>query len=120
MAGDFNEVLIGDDKFGGRPVNISRAIVFQECLNAYGMIDLGFSGPQFTWTNCRPLTQLVQERIDRVFVNAAWNVLYLEAYVRHLERSHFDHSPVVLTLRYDHEVHYPRPFRFQPMWLSHP
>ena len=71
IARDFNEVLIGDDKFGGRPVNISRAINFQERLNAYGMIDLGFLGPRFTWTNHCPLTHLVQERIDRVFVNAA-------------------------------------------------
>ena len=59
MAGDFNEVLIGEDKFGGRLINISRAINFQECLNACGMIDLGFSGPQFTWTNRQPFTQLV-------------------------------------------------------------
>ena len=59
MAGDFNEVLIGEDKFGGRLINISRAINFQECLNACGMIDLGFCGPQFTWTNRQPFTQLV-------------------------------------------------------------
>ena len=65
MAGDFNEVLIGEDKFGGHLIN------FQECLNACGMIDLGFFGPQFTWTNRQPFTQLVQERIDRVLINTA-------------------------------------------------
>ncbi|KAK9983648.1 hypothetical protein SO802_033173 [Lithocarpus litseifolius] len=111
IAGDFNEVLLGEENFGGRLVSISRAVNFQECLNTYGMIDLGFSGPWYTWTNQQPLPHLVQERIDRVFVNADWNVLYLEACVKHLERSHSDHSPVLLSLRPDHGNHHPRPFR---------
>lgn len=51
IAGDFNEVLMDGDKFGGRPVNISKTINFQDCLNNCGMIDLGFSGLRFTWTN---------------------------------------------------------------------
>ncbi|XP_030941566.1 uncharacterized protein LOC115966475 [Quercus lobata] len=45
ITGDFNELLRAEDKFGGRPVNLSRAIQFQECLNFCGMIDLGFSSP---------------------------------------------------------------------------
>nr|XP_023916835.1 uncharacterized protein LOC112028379 [Quercus suber] len=48
MAGDFNEVLDGEDKFKGRRVNLSRAMKFQECLNNCRMIDLGFFGPRFT------------------------------------------------------------------------
>lgn len=75
MAGDFNEVLLGEDKFGGRLVNIQRVLKFQDCLNSYGMIDLGFSGPRLTWSNNRPLSQLVQERIDRVFVTPDWSNL---------------------------------------------
>lgn len=71
IAGDFNEVLIGEDKFIGRPVNVSRALHFQECLDACRMINIGFSGTRFTWSNHRPLAHLVQERINRVFVNAA-------------------------------------------------
>ncbi|XP_065631297.1 uncharacterized protein LOC136068288 [Quercus suber] len=47
IAADFNEVLLGDDKYGGQPVNVNRALNFQECLNNCGMIDLGFSGPRF-------------------------------------------------------------------------
>jgi len=109
-----------EDKFGGRPVSISRAIKFQECLNNCGMIDLGFSSPCYIWTNRQPLSHLIQERIDRVFVNIDWNVLYLVACVKHLERSHSDHSPSVLSSRLDHGIQFPQPFRFQPMWLSHP
>lgn len=43
ITGDFNEVLMGDDKLGGSPINISRALQFQECLDTCRMIDIGFS-----------------------------------------------------------------------------
>ncbi|XP_023874018.1 uncharacterized protein LOC111986582 [Quercus suber] len=59
LAGDFNEVLIGEDKFGGRAVNISRALRFKECLDSCRMIDLGFSGARYTWSNRRPVTDLI-------------------------------------------------------------
>lgn len=85
IAGDFNEVLLDEEKFGGRPICISRALKFQDCLNNCGMIDLGFSSPWFTWTNWQLLPHLVQERIDRAFINADWNIVYPEACVKHLE-----------------------------------
>ncbi|XP_075665606.1 uncharacterized protein LOC142635308 [Castanea sativa] len=119
IAGDFNEVLIGEDKFGGRPVNINKALRFQECLDSCRMIDIGYSGPRYTRSNNRPLTGLNQERIDRVFVNADWNGLYLEAHVRHLERSHSNHCQVLLILARNQGISFPCPFRFQLMWLSH-
>lgn len=59
IAGDFNEVLMGEDKFGGRTGNISRALRFQDCLDNCRMIDIGFSGTQFTWSNHRPLAHLI-------------------------------------------------------------
>lgn len=91
IVGDFNEVLMGDDKFGGRLVNLGRALRFQECLDNYKMIDIGFYGPRYIWSNCRLLSRLIQERIDRVFVNAKWNSLYLEARIFHLEMTESDH-----------------------------
>ena len=98
IAGNFNEILLREDKYGGQAVNTVRALRFQECLNNCGMIDLGFSGPRYTWSNHRPLTHLIQERIDRVFANADWNVLYPDASVKHLERAHSDHNLVLLSL----------------------
>ena len=84
------------------------------------MIDIGFAGPRYTWSNHRPLTHLVQERIDRVFVNLGWNNLHPEAAILHLEKTHFDHCPIKLLFDKPQDIQAPRPFRFQPMWLSHP
>ena len=69
IAGDFNEPLLGEDKFGGRPVSISRSLLFKYYLNKCNMVDLGFSGPRYTWTNRRDLNNLIQERIDQFFTN---------------------------------------------------
>lgn len=41
---DFNKVLMREDKYGGRLVNISKALRFQDCLGTCRMIDIGFSG----------------------------------------------------------------------------
>ena len=64
VAGDFNEPLIGEDKFGGTAVSVNRSLLFKECLDKCSMIDIGFSDPLFTWTNKRDLHGLIQERID--------------------------------------------------------
>ena len=64
MLGDFNEILSSDDKSGGNPINMSRALLFKECLDACGMIDMGFSGAKYTWSNLRCITDLIQERLD--------------------------------------------------------
>ena len=48
------------------------------------MIDLRFLGPRFTWTNRRGVEDLIQERIDKFFVNLGWYSLFPEARVTHL------------------------------------
>lgn len=111
---DFNEILMGDDKFGGRPINLSKALRFQECLEHCRMIDIGFLGPRYTWSNHRPLSQLIQEIIDRVFVNAEWNFIYLEAAVFHLEKIQSDHCPVKLCMENNQNIHFPRPLGSNP------
>ena len=48
LVGDFNEPLLNEDKFGGRAVSVNRSLLFKECLDNCGMIDIGFSSPRFT------------------------------------------------------------------------
>ena len=120
VASDFNEVLMGEDKFRGNAVNIHKALRLQDCLNTCRIIDIGFSGPRYTWSNHRPMSHLVQERLDKVFVNANWNASYPEAAVHHLAKTHSDHCPVKLCFENVGVIQLTRSFHFQPMWLSHP
>lgn len=69
LLGDFNEVLTGEDKFGGKSINLNKALDFKDCLDSCNLLDLGFSGPKYTWSNHRELTDLILEIIDRCFAN---------------------------------------------------
>ena len=118
MAGDFNEPLVDEDKFGGRGVSISRSLAFKKCLDKCSMVDLGFFGPRYTWANKKDINNLILERIDRVFMNPKWYALYPDAKVTHLPRCHSDHCSILLEACSIRVVHLTRPFRFQEFWLS--
>ena len=120
IASDFNEPLAEVDKFGGRPVSINRSLLFKDCLDKCNMVDMGFSGPRYTWTNRREISSLIQERIDRFFMNTSWCQLYPDAKVSHLTKCHSDHCPVLMETNPNRQLHFTRPFRFQSFWLSDP
>ena len=113
IAGDFNEPLVEANKFGGRLVSINRSLLFKDCLDKCNMVDMGFSGPRYTWTNRREINNLIQERIDRVFMNPSWCLLYSDAKVSHLTRCHSDHCPILLQTNPIRQLHLTRPFKFQ-------
>jgi ribonuclease HI len=119
MLGDFNDILSCDEKWGGNRPSNSRMFEFKTCLNACNMIDLGFSGPKFTWSNCHDVSSLIMERLDRALANSDWRILFPEATVSHLTRTHSDHCPFLLTLCPAIPHVLPRPFRFENIWLSH-
>ena len=48
MLGDFNEIFSGEEKFGGNPINLNRALEFKECLDSCNFLDLGFASPKYT------------------------------------------------------------------------
>ena len=73
-----------------------------------------------TWTNRREINNLIQERIDRVFMNPSWCLLYPDAKVSHLTRCHSDHCPILLQTNPIRQLHLTRPFKFQSFWLSDP
>lgn len=118
MAGDFNESLVEGDKFGGRGVSLNRSLLFKECLDRCNMIDMGFSGPRYTWKNKRDINDLILERIDRFFMNPSWCALYPDAKITHLTRCHSDHCPVLMEAFPPQTIRLNRPFRFQSFWLS--
>jgi len=51
LMGNFNDMLSEVQKIGGLPLNRNRLNAFRNCLDNCGLMDLGFQGPRFTWTN---------------------------------------------------------------------
>ncbi|XP_021823802.1 uncharacterized protein LOC110765062 [Prunus avium] len=113
LAGDFNDMLHYDDKIGG--ASPCRLKGFRKWFDDNDMIDLGFSGPKFTWSNNR-----VFERLDRAVCNVQWRSLFNEASVKHLPRTKSDHCPIKISLKSSFSSSpIARPFRFEAMWLTH-
>lgn len=113
LIGDYNELVAAVDKsFGslsGRFGGLKRWV------ERNALIDLGFKGSRFTWTNNR-----IKERLDRGFCNSAWRTLFPEAFIKHLPRLSSDHCPIMLQLHSNFVINRRnQPFRFQAMWLSH-
>jgi hypothetical protein len=120
VLGDFNEVVSQAEKHGGAPVSSRRCLQFNEVINSCNLIDLGFKGPSSTWTNNRDGPSNIRERLDRVLANMQWKLLFPEAMVSHLPRTHSDHCPLLVDVA---GLPIPqrdlRPFRMEAAWFSH-
>lgn len=67
LLGDFNQVLSGSEKKGGCPVNQRNMAALQAVVTGCSLVDMGFSGPRFTWSNMRLGSAAIRERLDRGF-----------------------------------------------------
>ena len=113
--GDFHMILSQSDKFGGRLYACSSNDAFHGFLATCGMIDLGFSGNPFTWSNKRMDHHLIKECLDRGIANPFWVHLFPHFFVRHLPAQSSDHNPIILDTT-STDLSLPRPFRFEEFW----
>lgn len=84
-----------------------------------GMVDLGFSGPKFTWSNKRSGATLILECLDRGIANGDWRILFPRATISHGTRIASDHSHLLLDTFGDQNLG-PRPFRFETFRVKVP
>ena len=118
LLGNFNDMLLEDEKIGGSPINRSHITAFKNFMDNCGLMDLGFQGPQLTWTNKSPMWQTnIKERLDRGLGNAEWKMLFLTAEIHHLPRVKSDHCPILL-ITDPLKSKSPKPFRFEQMWFT--
>lgn len=72
---------------------------FRDWIFDLELIDLGFSGPTFTWW-CGDLSNSVRAtRLERILCAPSWWLLFPSADVRHLQKVYSDHCPVLLSLK---------------------
>ncbi|GLT58776.1 hypothetical protein SLA2020_316440 [Shorea laevis] len=117
--GDFNDIIVQTEKFGGNPVPSYRIQAYTDCMSFCNLMDMGFNGPKFTWVNKRSENQLIRERLDRAWGNPSWRVKFPEASVYHLPRLSSDHCPILLSLNPTIPTVGDKPFRIEKFWLDH-
>lgn len=99
-GGDFNENLEPNAKVGGRFCYLDAMAEFRQALSDYKLIDMGFSGLPFTWSNRRfGSTNLIEERLDRFLCSFSWQDLHFSSSVSHLTSWASDHCLVLLEVR---------------------
>lgn len=119
LMGDFNDISNRNEKFGGCPPNPRKMFLFNQFLNRGNLIDLGFKGPKYTWTNCRENNRLIKTRIERFHANPDWISMYPNSKVFHLPRVRSDHCPLLLSTQ-PNRCTGPKPFRLELFWIKHP
>jgi hypothetical protein len=102
-------ILGQSEKSGGLPYACSSRDFFLDFLNTYGMVDLGFSGNPYTWSNHREGRHQIKQRLDRGVASTSWISRFHSFALRHLP----DDSSMA-----QHSL--PHPFRFEEFWIKHP
>lgn len=95
--GDWNEIISSAEKEGGNPRPLAKMNAFRTALDDSGLVDLGFKGHHFTWTNDQRGISNIQERLDRCCANSRWIDFFSSHFMEHCVRIQSDHCPVVLS-----------------------
>lgn len=116
IAGDFNAVLASHERRSSTGTVRGGDKPFQHFVNANGLIDMGFSGPRYTWRR-----GLSFARLDRILTNETWATHFPLSSAQHLPRVKSDHTPLKLLMGLaSGNSTAPPPFRFLAAWLTHP
>ncbi|KAL4347003.1 hypothetical protein GQ457_17G006580 [Hibiscus cannabinus] len=115
LGGDFNVIGSVNERQGGSVTRYEVCSRFCDFLFQSGLVDMGFSGPKFTWRRGS-----LSQRLDRCLCNGAWISQFASSEVTHLQQLGSDHRPIMLSLFSNVEERCPRPFRFLDAWSEHP
>lgn len=100
--GDFNSYLWLEEKISLVPPNRPQMELFHDVVQQCTLIDLGFWGEAFTWTNNRDEDANTKERLDRAIATLDWCSLFPNVVVKHVDIVGFERCPNFIHL--DHKI----------------
>lgn len=115
LIGDFNSILSPFEKCGGCPFGYVSHLDFLDFVHSNSLVDLGFVGNRFTWSNHRSSRDNIRERLDRGLANQEWVQLFPNSLINHFSASHSDHCPILLSTAGTYQ-NLPKPFQFEAFW----
>ncbi|KAG5585870.1 hypothetical protein H5410_046304 [Solanum commersonii] len=119
IRGDYNVITNIEEKLGGVPYNMRKSLEFIVVIEACGLLDLGFSGQKYTWSNKRCIHHRIWKRLDRAMVNDSWLEKMPQTTITHLSSIGSDHCPLLLEMVAREEEH-TKYFKFLNCWAEHP
>ncbi|CAH9069343.1 unnamed protein product [Cuscuta epithymum] len=117
VGGDFNTIMYNAEHKGDSIPNLTSMLEFKECVSQCNLIDIPYSGCQYTWTGVRSRGRLWR-RLDRCLFNESFLDSFDQISVTNLNQAPSDHSPMLIQCLNNYHSG-PKPFRFLNMWLTH-
>ncbi|XP_072087368.1 uncharacterized protein [Arachis hypogaea] len=96
---------------------ISSIQAFRDFINGGSLVDLGYEGSMFTWSNKQAGINFIRERLDRCLASIQWKQNYPNGSVVHLDDTGSDHRPLLVS-SYRGGFKTKRRFRFQERWCD--
>jgi exonuclease III len=114
IAGDFNLTRDPADRNNAN-FSSSDADLFNDTINDLALFELPLRDHQFTWSNGRATPTLI--RLDRVFINQAWNDSFPASRLASANRDTSDHVPLMAKI--SSSIPKGGLFRYEPSWGLH-
>lgn len=116
VVGDFNSVLILEDKRGGLAHLGPSSELLHENLDHFHIFDVKPLNGIFMWNNLRGGENAILERLDRFIVPFFWNSGNLFFSSKIFDWQGFDFWPIKISTSF---IAIPKspPFKFKVMWL---
>ncbi|KAL9684893.1 hypothetical protein QQ045_022335 [Rhodiola kirilowii] len=93
---------------------------FNQTLDKCGLMDLGFKGSPFIYSNRRPYPFEAKARLDRALGNLELRNLVPKILVQHSFSLHSDHCPLVVQFSKGRQKSKYKLFTYEVMWQQHP
>lgn len=108
------------EKVGGQDRPEFHMRIFVLPVEQNSLIDVGYRGNPFTWTNGHLDISFTKERLDRVFVNRIWQARGSRIVVDSLVAWCSDHTSLVLSMlsRSRRIAMKRKPFMFESSWTK--
>ena len=119
-AGDFNEILIDNEKQGGAPGLVKQVQDFQDVVMECGLSEMHFSGSGFTWTRENG-EGVIAERLDKGFINDGFWDRFSHSFEQYFQAISSYHLLILFCIsrrKIDTNLR-KRLFRFENMWIRH-
>lgn len=92
--------------------------LFRDVIEECDFLELGFVGPNFTWSKHLEDGNSIWDILDRELVTNNWFLKFPSIRVTHLSCNSLDHLPLLINLIGLEISPKNKIFRFEEMWLS--
>ncbi|XP_071932920.1 uncharacterized protein [Coffea arabica] len=117
--GDMNDIVSNEKKWGGRKRADISFENFRDFINTNELVDIGYEGKPWTWSNRWDNEGEIRERLDRVLGSGSWCNSFRNARCRHLETKASDHSMLLVDTKPAMGKRWKKRFMFDRNWFQH-